>query len=149
MATNPPKGMQRVIPYLLVKDVAVTMKMLCEAFGFEEVERVTGPDGAVQHGEVGYQDNVIMLGAARPPMEDFKSMVYCYVDDVDAHHAAAVAAGAKVTVELQDMFYGDRAYGCEDAEGNQFHFATHQKDMTCEEISAAAAAAFGGDCAEA
>lgn len=137
MVQNPPKGAQRVIPYLVTANPEGVMRFAVESLGFAEVERIEGPGGVLMHGEVGYQDNMVMLGMARPGCDGYKSMVYCYVDDVDAHHAHAAATGAKVVTELQDMPYGDRAYGVEDPDGNQWHFATHVKDMTSEEIQAA------------
>jgi uncharacterized glyoxalase superfamily protein PhnB len=44
------------------------------------------------------------------------------VDDVDAHFARAVAAGARITVPLGDAFWGERRYEAEDREGNRWHF---------------------------
>lgn len=44
------------------------------------------------------------------------------VDDVDAHFARAVAAGAVVTMELSDAFFGERRYEATDPEGNRWHF---------------------------
>ena len=45
------------------------------------------------------------------------------VHDVDAHYAHAVAAGADITMELQDAFYGERRYEATDLEGHRWHFA--------------------------
>lgn len=144
MAQNPPAGCQRVIPYLITKDPGAVMDFAVKAFGFTEAERMAGPGGVVMHGELAMHENLVMLGPGRPEYPAQKSMVYVYVDDVDAHHAHAVAAGATIVSELTDQFYGDRAYGAEDPDGNQWHFATHVKEMTREELEAAAAAAMGG-----
>lgn len=140
MASNPPRGFQRVIPYLMYEDVGRAMDFLMRACGFEERDRVPGPDGSVMHGEVGFQDNVAMMGQKCPQSQDFRAIVYCYVDDVDAHYVKAKAAGAKILHELEDKFYGDRSYGIEDPEGNHWHFATHVRDVSPEELAAGAAA---------
>ena len=137
MATNPPAGTQRVIPYLITKHPAGVMRFAEQALGFSEASRVHGPEGVVMHGALRYKDNVVMVGPARPGADDFRGMIYIYVDDVDAHYARAVKAGVKVVVELQDMAYGDRAYGVEDPDGNQWHVATHVQDVSDAEVEAA------------
>jgi len=50
-------------------------------------------------------------------------MLNVYVPDVDAHYAHAVAAGADITMELNDAFYGERRYEATDPEGHRWHFA--------------------------
>lgn len=141
MAQNPPNGFQRIIPYVLCADVGKVMDYLLGACGFTELDRVQGGDGEVMHGELGYQDNGVMFGQRCGESQQFqKAMIYIYVDDVDAHHAHASQAGAKIVQELTDQFYGDRSYSIEDPEGNQWHFATHTRDVSPEEIAAGAAA---------
>ena len=44
------------------------------------------------------------------------------VDDVDAHHASAVAAGANVRQEPVDQDYGYREYSAYDLEGRLWSF---------------------------
>ncbi len=50
-------------------------------------------------------------------------MVNVYVDDVDAHHRRAVAEGATIQSEPEDMLWGDRRYEALDLEGHRWHFA--------------------------
>jgi uncharacterized glyoxalase superfamily protein PhnB len=50
-----------------------------------------------------------------------------FVDDVDAHHARAVAAGARVvrephTSDYGDDYWTDRSYGALDLEGHLWWF---------------------------
>jgi uncharacterized glyoxalase superfamily protein PhnB len=47
------------------------------------------------------------------------------VDDPDAHHERAVAAGATVVRPLEDMEYGSREYSVRDPEGNLWSFGTY------------------------
>jgi uncharacterized glyoxalase superfamily protein PhnB len=55
--------------------------------------------------------------------------IHLYVKDADAFTAQAVKAGAKVTMPLGDMFWGDR-YGClEDPFGHLWSVATHIRDV--------------------
>jgi len=56
-------------------------------------------------------------------------MLYVYVDDVDAHHRRALAAGASVVLELATQPWGDRRYQVTDPEGHQWTFAQHVEDV--------------------
>ena len=48
----------------------------------------------------------------------------CWIDDVDAHHARARAAGAIITVPPTDQDHGARVYRAIDPEGHRWIFAT-------------------------
>ena len=65
--------------------------------------------------------------------------MHLYVEDVDATVARAVAAGAKVTMPVADMFWGDRYGQLEDPFGHRWSVATHARDMTPEEMHKAMA----------
>jgi len=56
-----------------------------------------------------------------------------FVDDVDAHHARAKAAGARIFRELSTNDYGedywaDRTYGAVDLEGHIWWFMQRMRD---------------------
>ena len=76
---------------------------------------------------------MIMLGSARddawgalvkPPRDrgGATGAVYVVVEDADAHHARAAAAGAEIVEPLEDKEYGGRGYGCRDLEGQVWSF---------------------------
>jgi uncharacterized glyoxalase superfamily protein PhnB len=121
---------QTVTPYLLYEDAGAAIDWLAKAFGFREQERITGPDGSVAHAELDVGDGSrIFLGAPggdyRNPKEAGQtSLVYVYVEDVDAHHVRAREAGAGILEEPHDEAYGDRRYAAEDPEGHHWYFAT-------------------------
>ena len=126
---------QRIVPYLYYEDGAGALECLCKTFGFAERVAFKRGDGSLMHAEVGYQENVVMLGTpldeeGRPrPVRDVPlrhSSVMCYVDDVDAHHARAREAGATISSELSDQSYGARTYSATDPEGHVWHFATEK-----------------------
>jgi uncharacterized glyoxalase superfamily protein PhnB len=52
--------------------------------------------------------------------------MYVVVEDIDAHHDRAAAAGAEVVRALQDTDYGSREYSARDLEGNVWSFGTYQ-----------------------
>lgn len=60
--------------------------------------------------------------------------IHLYVDDADATVAQAVAAGAKVTMPVADMFWGDRYGQLEDPFGHRWSVATHTRDLSPEEM---------------
>jgi uncharacterized glyoxalase superfamily protein PhnB len=81
---------------------------------------------------------VVMLGRANTDVHFIHSpldsgvttvMLNVYVHDVDAHYAHAVAAGANVTMTLQDAFFGERRYEATDHEGHRWHFAERFADI--------------------
>jgi uncharacterized glyoxalase superfamily protein PhnB len=137
-----PADYPRVTPYLYYEDPETAFNWLVKAFGFTEKVRMPGPDGKLVHGELNVEDDgVVMLG--RPMEGDYRrpasrhGMLYIYIDDVDAHCERARAAGAKITEEPADMFYGDRRYTAEDPEGHQWSFATRVREVSAEEMQEA------------
>jgi PhnB protein len=68
-----------------------------------------------------------------------------HTDDVDALWQRALEAGAKVSVPLQEMFWGDRHGEIFDPFGHRWALAQHLRDVPADEIRTAAAAMFGSD----
>ncbi|MDJ0864577.1 MAG: VOC family protein [Myxococcota bacterium] len=129
MPANPPENMPRISPYLYYEDVAGALDWLARAFGLEERQRMTGPDGAIVHAEMSCAEGVVMMGCPGPDYRNPKNLgqqtqsLYVYVDDVDAHFARTREAGATILEEPADQPYGDRRYGAEDPEGHHWYFA--------------------------
>jgi PhnB protein len=133
---------QTVTPYLLYQDVATAIGWLGQAFGFEERLRFADESGVVTHAELALGDGEVFLGH---PGSEYRSpkelgavthLVHVYVEDVDAHHARAVQAGAPILGELEDTPYGDRRYDTEDLEGHRWSFATALREVEPEEWGA-------------
>jgi PhnB protein len=120
-----PETYPQVIPYLVVDDAGALMDFVLKVFDGVPADRVPGPDGQVQHGEVRIGASMVMVGRARTPDARTTSMVYVYVPDVDATYAKALAAGATAVSPPADQFYGDRSGGVRDPWGNQWWMATH------------------------
>jgi PhnB protein len=126
---NPPPGYPRVSPYLLYEDAAREVDYLTKTFGFEVRRSQTGAAGRTHYELLLGEDGLVMLGQMG---ESFKgprslgvqpaSMVHVYVDDVDALHERAKAAGADVT-ELETAPVGDRRFTATDPEGQVWVFA--------------------------
>jgi uncharacterized glyoxalase superfamily protein PhnB len=123
-----------VIPTFHYKDAPAAIDWLERAFGFER-HAVYEEDGVVHHAELRVGSNgMIMLGTARenpygmktPNGSGVTGAVYVIVDEPDAHHDRAVAAGAEVIQELRDEDYGSRGYTSRDPEGHVWHFGTYR-----------------------
>ncbi len=147
MVQNPPAGSQRIIPYLNYSDPRAAMEFICNAMGFEVAMILEGPDGAVAHAELQRDNETIMLSGAFPDgglsgaseLSARHASVCLYVDNLDAHYAAAKAAGAEIVQEPMDQFYGDRTYRANDPEGVGWDIHQHVRDVTPEEMAAAVA----------
>ncbi len=117
-----------IFPALRYKDANAAIAWLKDAFGFEEKAVYRGDDGAVQHAELRLGAGLIMLGQIRDEAWDAAASpisIYVVVEDVDAHHANAVAKGAEVFRDLVDQEYGSREYSARDLEGNRWSFGTY------------------------
>ena len=148
MVDNPPTGNQRIIPYLVYADAPAAVEFLCNAYGFEAGLLMEMGEGVLGHAELHLGDNVVFLatafeemGLASPKnLGGVHAQVMIYVDDVDAHYAHTKAAGAEITEAIADQFYGDRTYRTVDLEGHHWTFSQHIRDVSPEEMKAAAAA---------
>jgi PhnB protein len=150
MATKPiPEGYHSLTPYLAVDDAAEAIDYYKEAFGAKERVRMDTPDGKIGHAELEIGDALLMLSdpfpeaSTRPPKElgGTSASVFMYVEDVDAVVKKAVDAGASVTMEVADQFWGDRFGTVTDPFGHVWSIATHVEDVPPEEMAERAKAA--------
>jgi PhnB protein len=143
MAVKPiPDGYHAVQPYLAVDDAVKAIDWYKQAFGATERFRMDGPGGTIGHAELEIGDSVVMLSdpfpqaSTKPPKElgGTSSSVMLYVEDVDATMKQAVDAGATVTMEIADQFWGDRFGSITDPFGHSWSIATHVEDVSPEEM---------------
>ena len=69
---------------------------------------------------------------------------HLYVENADATFKAAVDAGAKVTMPMMDMFWGDRYGHVRDPFGFSWALATRKEELTLEEMAERQKQAFAG-----
>ena len=144
---NPiPDGFHTITPSLIVKDAAKAIEFYKEALGAEEIMRLTSPDGAmVVHSELKIGNSIIFVTDEFPEMNSNSPKtlggtpvsLYMYVEDADAAHAKATAAGAESLMPVEEMFWGDRFGLVADPFGHTWGFSTHVKELTPEEITKA------------
>lgn len=119
-------------PSLLFDDAAAAIEWARAVLGCELRELVHDDAGRVVHAELALGGGLVMIssaGAGQPPFSALRagdSIVYCAVDDPDALHDRAVAAGAEVARPLSDTDYGSRDFTLRDPEGNLWAFGTYR-----------------------
>ena len=141
-----PDGMHTVTPHLVCAGAADAIEFYKKAFNANEVARMPGPQGKLIHACLRIGDSPVMLvdefpewGALGPKSRGGSSVtIHLQVQDVDAVLAQAVAAGAKITMPVADMFWGDRYGKVEDPFGHSWSVATHLRDVSPEEMQQAA-----------
>jgi PhnB protein len=143
-SVNPiPQGMHTVTPNLVIRNCAKAIEFYKRALGAQEISRFPAPDGkSIWHAELRIGDSVVFMNDEMPgmgqPAPTAESPVpvtmWLYVPDCDKAFARAVKEGAKSTMQPADMFWGDRCAGVADPFGYLWSFATHQKDLTEEEM---------------
>jgi len=140
-----PQDMHSVTPHLICAGAAKAIDFYVKAFGATETARLPGPDGRLMHAAVKIGDSQVMLvdempeyGALSPKsLKGSPVTIHLYVDDVDAFVKRAVKAGAKVTMPVEDQFWGDRYGKLEDPFGHHWSVATHVRDVSADEMQKA------------
>jgi len=151
-----PKGYAEVTPYLSIRGAAKAIDFYRKAFGAKEIMRMPGPEGKLGHAEISIGGSRVMLSDEYAGM-DFLGPesrggttvhLHVYVKNVDATVKKAVAAGARLTREVAEQFYGDRLGTVADPFGHVWHLATHVRDVSMKEMkrrAAEMAAGAGGE----
>lgn len=123
---------QRIVTILVYADIARAHDFLVGTFGFSPGGLHRNDQGDVVHGEVVLDGERIWLHRVAPDhglrsvmeLGSATGMLNIFVDDVDEHHAHAVAAGATIIYPPTDQPYGQREYSASDPEGRIWSFAT-------------------------
>ena len=140
-----PEGMRTVTPHLVCAGAAEAIEFYKKAFGAVEAARLPGPQGKIMHAMIRIGDSPVMLADEFPEMGAVspKSLkgspvtIHLYVDNVDTTVERAVKAGAKITMPVADMFWGDRYGKLVDPFGHHWSVGTHIRDVSMEEMQQA------------
>ncbi len=152
-----------VVPVVFYRDPMAALAWLEKAFGFELAMLVTDQEGRLGHAEMSWRGAAIGVGGewASPEIlgpAALKSpaslggvgtqFVRLFMEEgLDEHCERARAAGARITYEPADQFYGDRAYRALDLEGHVWNFAQKVKELSVAQMEAASGLTFarGGE----
>ena len=135
-----PEGLRTLTPSLTVEGAAEAIEFYKRAFGAEERNRAMDPTGKkVWHAELRIGDSAFFINDTAPEMgatPSFSSL-WIYTGDADAAFDRAVKAGAKATMPMADMFWGDRVGMLVDRWNIKWNIAKHVKDLSPTELKAA------------
>lgn len=141
-----------LVPCVFYKDPLAAMKWLEAAFGFETTILVTDAEGNVGHAEMEFRGSPVniggefggdLLGGAhmRSPQAfggDGAQFVRVALESgLDAYCERARAAGARITQEPEDQFYGARTFRAVDPEGHIWNFSQEVRVVSAEEMEKA------------
>ncbi len=126
-----PFAMKSVMPLLWVRSIEDAVDYYRDVLGFDVEFTMNGPDGKMMHGSVRSGDVALMFGYynnGAPPAADDKvgggALLYFNMDEgVDAYYDKVRAAGAQVTEQITDQFWGDRNFTIKDLNGYELTFA--------------------------
>lgn len=113
-----PKGFGTVTPYLSIDGAAQALEWYKKAFGAKELDREPTPDGKLMHARIRIGDSIVMMSDVFPGADtqaptalgNTTTTLHIYMKNVDKFWQQAVDAGAKVTMPLDNQFWGER-YG--------------------------------------
>jgi len=129
-----PKGFHTITPNVIVDDAPTAIAFLSEAFGAEEIVRLTMPDGKVVHCELQIGDSRLNLGESMEGWPAHALVAQLYVENSDEIFKRALAAGATAMMPMTDMFFGSREGRVSDPFGNVWTIATQKEVVSHEEM---------------
>jgi Uncharacterized protein conserved in bacteria len=138
-----PRGYHSLTPHLTIQDAAKAIEFYKQAFSAREIVRMPGPDGkGIMHAELQIGDSMFMINEEYPEcgvvspqrLNGSPVTLHLYVENVNQVFERAVKAGAQIQMPLADMFWGDRYGKLQDPFGHNWSLATHQWDLTPEEM---------------
>jgi uncharacterized glyoxalase superfamily protein PhnB len=116
-----------VIPELAYPDVRAAAEWLCQAFGFVQRLQIGGHRVQIKIGDGAM---VVTEQGGAPSLDAYAThTVMVRVPDVDAHHAQAAAAGARVLAAPTTYPYGERQYTAVDLAGHRWTFSQSISDV--------------------
>lgn len=131
-----------IVLNLIVPNSIEAIEFYKKALSAKEVSKYFGPDGSIMHaaitinGEYFYlNDSNENFGAFSPneiggcPLD-----IWIITDDADELFKQAVEAGCEITMEMDDMFWGDRMGSLKDPYGYNWMISKTIEKLSDEEI---------------
>ncbi len=115
----------QIIPELGYPDVPAAADWLCKAFGFQVRLRIGGHRIQLVLGN----GAVVVRNGAPAADSGASHSTMVRVNDIDAHYARAIAAGAVASGAPTTYPYGERQYGARDFAGHAWVFTESVADV--------------------
>lgn len=141
------------VPYLSISDAKKAVAFYSPIFGVAPHLLINMRDGRVMHCEFRVGNARFFLseevpqhgGTPSPTRLGATSVaIHLYVDDCDAMVETMTSNGATALMPATDMFWGERFARVRDPFGHEWGITTQLREMTPDEIQAAAAQMFAG-----
>ena len=135
------------VPYLSVTKADEAVEFYSHVFETSPTLLLNMPDGRVMHCEFRIGSARFFLSEELPEhggtpgpasLGGTSVAIHLYVDDCDAMINRMVTNGAEVLMDPADMFWGERFGRVRDPFGHEWGITTQLREMSSEEIQAAA-----------
>jgi len=131
-----------VTPLLVVPDTDAALRFYAEAFGAEELFRLTMPDRTIAHAQMLVAGALVMLTDENPDHGNLApssaggspALMQLTMPDVDEVVARAKPAGAEELIPVGDQFYGERSGRIRDPFGHVWIVSTVTEDVALGEM---------------
>jgi PhnB protein len=152
--TKPVAGpKQTITPHLVVRDAAAASEWYQRALGATEAGRLPIPGGRFMQIELRFGVSTVMISDEFPELGVVSPLslggtvgaLAIHTTNVDVLWQRAVGAGARVSLPLQEVFWGDRHGEIFDPFGHRWALAQRLRDVPADELASAAAAMFAGE----
>jgi len=128
--------------YLRVKGAAEAIEFYSKVFGAKETFRLAEPGERIGHAQLDFDGTILMvseeypeLGILGPQSVGGASVtIHLHVDNADEVIKAAIDAGAEVTSELKDQFYGERSGNIRDPFGHEWNIGHSIEKISTAEM---------------
>lgn len=133
---------RELFAYLCVSDGAEAIAFYERAFGAKEKFRLVEPGGRIGHAEIDLDGWTLMLSEEYPDLgvrgpdadAPVPVTIHLHVDDADEAIRRAAEAGATVTLEPRDHFYGERSGCIRDPFGHRWTIGHSIEEVSPEEM---------------
>jgi len=133
-----PDGYRGVIASLTCANASAAIDFYKKVLGAKEKARMPGPGGKVMHAELEVNGSMVFvndpMGPAAEPSKTRALQLYVYVENADQVFERAIAAGARSSMPVDDMFWGDRFGKFVDPYGHEWGVLTHVEDVSMEDM---------------
>ena len=138
---RPERYRNAVVPHIYIDGADKAMAFYQEAFGAEEIVRITKADGRILHAELSIYGATIMMGdpdhalyAEPRELGRCTAGLHLFVEDNAAVMKRAVEAGCERIQSPTEMFYGASSASVRDPFGHIWVLLTWKEDLPPREM---------------
>ncbi|MCZ4602316.1 VOC family protein [Streptomyces sp. Lzd4kr] len=133
-ASAAPEGYTTVAPWVVTDDTGAFLDFVTQAFGGEELGRVSTEDGLIGHGEIRVGDTVVLAFDRHVDWPTMPSLLRVFVADADTTFSQALEAGGQIVTALADDAFGQRGGRIKDPFGNIWWVVSCIEDVSETEM---------------